>query len=181
MAFFIAAAAGDGPNYDRLMAHRPDVNTAWRGLNGAIKAGMDPRRYELATLAAARALRSSYCSLAHGSVMIRDGLASAEELEAMALGHHAPAAGLSEAEMALMDLAAQVARDATAITQADVDRLRALGLSDTDVFDVVTAAAARCFFSKTLDALGVPPDASYRDMEPPALRDALTVGRAIES
>jgi hypothetical protein len=30
---------------------------------------MDPRRYELVTLAAARVLRSSYCSLAHGKTL----------------------------------------------------------------------------------------------------------------
>jgi len=38
----------------------------------------------------------------------------------------------------------------------------------------------RCFFSKTLDALGVQPDASYHELDA-ALRDALTVGRPIES
>ena len=44
--------------------------------------------------------------------------------------------------------------------------------------DVVLAASARCFFSKTLDALGVLPDASYRDLEPELL-DVLVVGRPI--
>ena len=34
-----------------------------------IAGGMDTRRYELATLAAARELRSSYCSLAHGKIL----------------------------------------------------------------------------------------------------------------
>jgi hypothetical protein len=37
---------------------------------GSISANMDHRRYELATLAAARRLRSSYCMLAHGSVVL---------------------------------------------------------------------------------------------------------------
>ncbi len=44
--------------------------------------------------------------------------------------------------------------------------------------DVVLAAAARCFFSKTLDGLGVLPDASFRDLDP-ELREALVVGRPI--
>jgi hypothetical protein len=44
--------------------------------------------------------------------------------------------------------------------------------------DVVLAAAARRFFSKTLDALGVRPDTSYRELEPD-LREALVVGRPI--
>ena len=36
----------------------------------------------------------------------------------------------------------------------------------------------RCFFSKTLDALGVRPDASYSGLDP-ELREALVVGRPI--
>ena len=41
-------------NFERAFTPRPDVYRAWQQLNGAIKAEMDPRRYELATLAAAR-------------------------------------------------------------------------------------------------------------------------------
>jgi hypothetical protein len=44
--------------------------------------------------------------------------------------------------------------------------------------DVILAAAARCFYSRTLDALGVLPDASYRDLDAD-LREALVVGRPI--
>jgi len=79
-----------------------------------------------------------------------------------------------------MDLAEKVVEDATAITAADIERLRSLGLSDADILDVAAAAAARCFFAKTLDALGAEPDAAYAELEP-ALRDALTVGRPIAS
>ena len=57
-------------NYERAFAERPDVLAAWGQLNAAIKANMDLRRYELATLAAARRLRSSYCSLMHGRVLL---------------------------------------------------------------------------------------------------------------
>jgi uncharacterized peroxidase-related enzyme len=160
-------------NYERAFAERPDVYAAWVQLNTAVKAGMDLRRYELATLAAARRLRSSYCCLAHGSVLAeRFG----EPVREIALDHRS--AGLDEVDVAVMDLAERVADDATSITDGDLQRLRDLGLSDTDVTDVVLAAAARCFFSKTLDALGVQPDARYRDIEP-ELRDALVVGRPI--
>jgi alkylhydroperoxidase family enzyme len=79
----------------------------------------------------------------------------------------------------VVDLADKVAADATSVTQADIDRLRALGLTDTDVFDVIAAASARCFFSKALDALGTQPDARFAELEPAALRDELTVGRPI--
>jgi uncharacterized peroxidase-related enzyme len=169
------AAYGHVPNFTKAFSHRPGVYAAWRALNGEIKAGMDLRRYELATVAAARRLRSTYCALAHGSVLV-DRFVDPDELTAIVSDHHA--AGLDDVDVAVMDLADKVARDATSVTEADVDRLRSLGLTDTEIFDVVTAAAARCFFSKALDGLGVQADARYAELEAP-LRDALTVGRPI--
>ena len=160
-------------NYERAFAERPEVYAAWQQLNGAIKAGMDLRRYELATLAAAQRLHSSYCSLAHGSVLMEQ---FGEPVREIALDRRA--AGLDEVDLAVMDLAERVVADATSITDSDLQRLRDLGLSDTDIMDVVLAAAARCFFSKTLDALGVRPDASFRVLDPELL-DALVVGRPI--
>ncbi len=146
---------------------------AWVGLNTAIKAAMDLRRYELATLAAARRLRSSYCCLAHGTVLIeRFG----EPVLEIARDHRA--AGLDEVDVAVMDLAERVVDDATSITDDDLQPLRDLGLSQVDIMDVVLAAAARCFFSKTLDAMQVRPDAHYRELDP-QLREVLVVGRPI--
>ena len=167
--------AGDLTNSERAFLHRPNVMAAWVQLNGATKENMDLRRYELATVAAARRLRSSYCALAHGSVLMKEYVGP-EELVSIAADHHA--AGLDEVDVAVMDFAETVAGDATSVTQADVDRLRGLGLSDTEIFDVATAAAVRCFFSKTLDALGVQPDAHYAAMDA-ELRDLLVVGRPI--
>jgi uncharacterized peroxidase-related enzyme len=160
-------------NYERAFAERSEVYAAWMQLNGAIKAGMDLRRYELVTLAAARRLRSSYCSLAHGTVL-RERFG--EPVLEIALDRRA--AGLSEVDVAVMDLAERVVDDATGIGEAELQPLRELGLTETEIMDVVLAAAARCFFSKTLDALGVRPDASYGELEP-ELREALVVGRPI--
>ena len=160
------------PNFTRALSLRPEVYSAWRQLNGAIKAGMDLRRYELATVAAAQRLRSTYCMLA----VLLDQFLEPEALRAVVADR--ASAGLDAADVAVMDLAEKVADDATSIDQADIDRLRSLEFSDADILGVVLAAAARCFFSKALDALGAEPDAKYASMDP-ALRDALTVGRAI--
>jgi uncharacterized peroxidase-related enzyme len=168
-------AMGYVPNYAAAFSARPDVYAAWMRLNGAIKSNMDLRRYELATVAAARRLRSSYCALAHGTVL-SDRFLGPDTLREVVIDHHG--AGLDEVDVAVMDLADKVAADASAITLQDIDALRALGLSDADILDVVLAAAARCFFSKTLDGLGVQPDAKFSELDP-ELREALTVGRAI--
>src|ERR1700750_1185460 len=60
---------GPLPTLTRAFSLRPDIYAAWRQLNGAVKANMELRRYELATVAAAARLRSSYCALAHGEIL----------------------------------------------------------------------------------------------------------------
>ena len=160
-------------NYERQFEARPEVFAAWGQLITAIKAGMDVRRYELATLAAARRLRSSYCSLAHGTVLIEQ---FDEPVLAIALDRRA--AGLDDVDVAVMDLAEKVVDDASSIGDGDLQPLRDLGLSEAEIMDVVLTAAARCFFAKTIDAMGVRADAEYRELDP-ELQDALVVGRPI--
>jgi uncharacterized peroxidase-related enzyme len=168
-------AFAEVPNFTKAFSLHPDVYAAWRQLNAAIKANMDLRRYELATVAAARRLRSSYCTLAHGSVLMTKFL---DPSAVRALVEDYRTADLEPADLAVMDLADKVATDATSVSQADIDRLRTVGLTDHEIGDVVLAAAARCFFSKTLDALGAEPDAKYLELQRD-LRDTLTVGRPI--
>jgi alkylhydroperoxidase family enzyme len=113
--------------------------------------------------------------LAHGRILANRFM-DAEALRTIVSGGESDA--LDPVDVAVMDVADKVAADATSVTRADIDRLRGLGLSDADILDVVAAAAARCFFSTVLDALGVEPDAAFNALEP-GLRDALTVGRPI--
>jgi alkylhydroperoxidase family enzyme len=160
-------------NMERAFEARPEVYAGWRQLNDAIKAGMDLRRYELATLAAARRLHSSYCSLMHGKVLCDQ---FGEPVADIARDRRS--APLDAIDSAVMDLAERVVDDATSIGDAELQPLRDLGLSDEEIMDVVLAAAARCFFSKTLDALGVLPDASLAELEPELL-EVLVVGRPI--
>jgi alkylhydroperoxidase family enzyme len=155
-AMYETDRAGFGylPNFTPGFSQRPDVYAAWRQLNGAVKANMDLRRYEIAPRAAASRLRSAYCTRAHSGVALDRGFLDAEALTDLV--EHGSAAG--EVDQAVIDLAAKVAADATSVTQADIDRLRELGLSDAEVMDVVLAAAVRSFFSKVLDGLGMEPD-----------------------
>jgi uncharacterized peroxidase-related enzyme len=169
------ARLGFVANYTKLFSHRPPVAAAWEALLTSIRANLDARRYELVTLAAARAMRSSYCSLVHGRIL-RDRFYTAPELTAILDGGAGP---LSPAEAALMRYAEQVARDASQVTEADIQALRDHGLSDTEIFDVAAAVAARCFFSKLLDSLGAQADAVYEDLEE-GLRQRFEVGRAVD-
>jgi uncharacterized peroxidase-related enzyme len=169
------ARQGYVANYTRAFSRRPEVLQGWLGLKDAITSGMDPRLYELATVAAATAIRSSYCSLVHGNILAASYY-PAEKVASMAADEVGD--GLDAADVAVVRFARKVCLEAEKITQEDVDELRGLGLCDADVFSLILAAAARCFFSKVLDATGTLPDAALHDM-PDELRSALTVGRQI--
>ena len=171
------AAQGYVANYTRAFSARPDVLQGWLALKDAITSGMDPRLYELATVAAATAIRSSYCSLVHGNILAT-GYYPAEQVVSIAGDGDETGAALDAADAAVVRFARKVAEEAEQITPEDVGELRRLGFSDADVFNVILAAAARCFFSKVLDATGTLPDAALNDL-PDRLRAALTVGRDI--
>ncbi len=169
-------ASGHVPNYAMAFSLRPAVWNAYRQLLVAIRGNMDPRRYELVSVAAAMVLESSYCSLAHGQIL-RDKILGAEQTAAFARDFQQ--AELTPAEKVMVAYVQKIARRAREVTQADMDELRGHGFTDEEIFDIAAAASVRCFLAKLLDAVGTEPDAFYADMEP-ELRTSLTVGRDIE-
>lgn len=146
------------PNYTRAFSLRPEANAAWRQLIKAIRTPLELRRYELATIAAARAMHCQYCTLAHGTIL-KSNFFSGEEVAALIKDYRH--AGLPADEVAIMEFAEKVTLNASRITPDDVEALRAHGLSDADILDVILSAAARAFFSKVLDATGALPDSVY--------------------
>ena len=164
------------PNWTQAFSLRPAVLDGWATLLRSVQSHLPMRSYELATLAAARALRSSYCALAHGSVLASKVF---DAPTVTAIATDAPATPLEPGERALMAFAEKVARAADQITAADVEALRSHGYRDEEIFDVAAAAAARCFFSKLLDAVGAQADSTFKELDP-ALRSALIVGRPID-
>ena len=163
------------PNWATAFSLRPGVLEGWTALLKSIQSNLPVRSYELATLAAARAVRSSYCSLAHGSVLASK-VFDPRTVTAIATG--GPESPLEPGERAMMAFVEKIVLNADRITAADIEVLRSHGYRDEDIFDVAAAAAARCFFSKLLDALGVQADSTFNDLDP-ALRRALTVGRPV--
>lgn len=165
------------PNYAQVFCHRPRLMQAWAELQAVLKEPMDEKIYWLVSLAAAMAGGSSYCSLAFGSKLVNKYY-TVEELSAII--RDGPQNPLTEAERLIVGLARKVSTDATAVTVEDIAALREAGISDAQVFDIVAAAAARGFFSKVPDALGVLADAALGDIGEPLL-SLLTVGRAVEA
>jgi uncharacterized peroxidase-related enzyme len=168
------AAWGFLPNYAGAFSTRPDVAHAWNALNAAVRDGMDRRRFELATIAAARALRSTYCTAAHSKFM-RDVCGDEKILTTIA--EDPSGARLTDEDAAIYRFAAKVATSAETVDQDDIDKLRHVGLADGDIADVVFAAAARAFFTRVLDGLGAQLDSETATSFSPDLIESMVVGR----
>lgn len=164
------------PNYAAAFSTRPDVAAAWNLLNTTVREGMDRHRFEIATIGAARALGSTYCTAAH-SKFLRDVCDDEASMLAIAADPSDPA--LSDQDRTVYEFAAKVAVDASSIRQDDVDVLRAHGLTDADVADVVFAVAARCFFTRVLDGLGAELDVQTAQAFAPDVLGSMIVGRRV--
>jgi len=161
------------PNYIKTYSLKPQVYDAWLKLIGAIRSSMRMRRYELVTFAAAMKLECTYCMLAHGAIL-RKNFFSTDQLIAIVKDFRN--AGLPAEEVTLMAFAQKIIEMAHLVDETDIKELQKLGLTDEEILDVVLATTARSFFSKTLDALGAPPDEIYQQLEPELIQ-ALVVGR----
>lgn len=128
--------------------------------------------FRLITLVAAKYVPSSYCSHVYfrtlSDMMGRD--------QALAVQRDYRNAGLSEQQVEMLAYAEQITRDASKITSADIDRLRAVGLSDLNIADIAMAAAFRNFMSRYFDAVGAEPEESFLDADP-AIRAEMAVGK----
>lgn len=164
------------PNFAEAFSTRPDVANAWGLLNKTVREGMDRRRFEIATIGAARALNSTYCTVAHAK-FLRD--VCGDEPTMSIIAEDPSGDGLDEVDRAVYRFAGQVARDASSIQQHDIDALRELGLTDADIADIVFAAAARCFFTRVLDGLGAQLDVETAGTFAPRTLAALVVGRPV--
>ena len=87
-------------------------------------------------------------------------------------------AGLADREVAMLAYAEKVTVAADQVTQADIDRLRAFGFSDRNIFDIALCASFRCMLSKLVDATGAVPEPPFHDSDEDFCK-AMTVGRSL--
>jgi uncharacterized peroxidase-related enzyme len=170
--------ASDGyvGNLTRLWASRPEVLEAFTDLRAQLGGGSTLAPRELAVLVTATAATrgDAYCALAWGT---RLAAQSDDETAAAVLAGGSPPA-LSAREAALAEWARAVVRDPNATTAADVERLRAAGLDDREIFEATVFVAFRLAFSTVNDALGAAPDRQLAAEAPEPVRRAVAFGRA---
>lgn len=178
-AMYARDAADDGyvRNLIRLWAWRPDVFDAFLNVRKLVaeKSELSLRERAILVCATAANLGDSYCALVWGTALASE----TDPMTAAAVVQCKEATELTARERALATWAGEVVREPNAITAEDVDRLRAVGLTDQEIFDVTVFVALRLAFSTVNDALGARPDWQLAAAAPTMVRDAVGYGRAV--
>jgi uncharacterized peroxidase-related enzyme len=159
----------------RCWTTRPEVLPLFERFSEGLKANfsLGLRGWRLITFIAAKQVPSTYCSHVYAGALTRE-LGSREQVLALQADYRK--AGLSEKDVAMLAYAEQVARDASRITAADIDRLRQVGFSDVEISDIALCASFRCFVSRFFDAMGAGPEAAFIDSDA-GFRATMTVGK----
>lgn len=174
-----AIYAGEMASMGRVMqatecwSARPDMLAPVEHLLNQIRDGFSLGlvNFRLITLIAAKHVPSSYCS--HVYFKVLSGMIGREQTLAVFRDYRT--AGLSVQQVAMLDYAKQITIDASRITEADIDALRAVGLTDLNIADVALAASFRNFLSRYFDAVGATAEADFLD-DDEAVRRELSVG-----
>jgi uncharacterized peroxidase-related enzyme len=162
---------GDGFvfSHTRAMAVNPAALRAFEDLIHAVVPSIGVRAYEIATLAAAAAIGSPHCLLAHGRKALRAEALDEDEVLRLAAGDDG---GWSAGELAVIRFARSLSTRAHEMTDADSRALRDAGYDDRQIVDITLAASARNHFSRALQALAVPVEDELAGLSP-RLRAAL--------
>lgn len=159
----------------RCWSARPDILLPVEQLLHRIRDGfsLGLLNFRLTTFVSARLVPSSYCSHVYFRLL-------AEALgrnQALAVARDYRNAGLGEQQVAMLDYAAQIARDASRITEEDIHRLRSVGFTDLNIADIALAASFRAFVSRYFDAVGARAEPEFLDADP-EIREELAAGSA---
>lgn len=163
-------------NVTRLWGWRPDLYQAFADLRTNLMrdSALTDRDWAVLVTSTAAQLGDSYCVLAWGAKLAK--LSDAETAAQVVAGASAPQ--LSEREAALSAWARRLVHDPNGTTENDVERLRAVGLGEREIFEATAFIAFRLAFSTVNDALGAAPDKQLADAAPEPVRAALSFGRA---
>ena len=118
--------------------------------------------FRLITMIAAKHVPSSYCS--HVYFKVLSGMIGREQT--LAVHRDYRDAGLTERQVAMLAYAEQITIDASRISQADIDHLRAVGFTDLNIADIALAASFRNFVSRYFDAVGAEAESDFLDGDP---------------
>ena len=132
----IASKSGFVPNIFRALGHRPAELRAFLDYHDALmerSGGLSKAERELVVVATSGANHCTYCIVAHGAVL---RIRSKDPRLADQVAANPWQASLDKRSRAIADLALALARTPELFGDEDIEKARAAGLSDDEIWDV---------------------------------------------
>ncbi|CAN5733621.1 MAG: peroxidase-related enzyme [Euzebyales bacterium] len=153
------------PNVFRVYGFRPERLSAWFAHYKQLHVptdNLDDAEREMIAVAVSMANGCLYCLVAHGAAL-RAALGDPVLADRITLDYQR--AGLDDRRRALLDYAVKLTRAPVDCDEADLDRLRAHGLSDEEVWDVAEIAAMYNYTNRMAMATGMLPNREYHALD----------------
>lgn len=140
-------------NISRLWSYQPTTQTGLPNLLRQANAveELSLRQRTILVCAYASVFGDRYCALVWGNMLAQESDVPTAAGVLRGVDH-----GLSSAERVMANWARKIARDPNSTTAADVEMLRAVGFTDSQIFAITTFVALRLVISTVNDALGLP-------------------------
>jgi uncharacterized peroxidase-related enzyme len=149
------------PNVFRSYSYRPERLSAWFAHYKQLhepSEHLDAADREMIAVVVSAYNRCTYCIVAHGHALSE---ALGDRVLADYIATNWRHAGLDERRTAICEYAEKLTARPHEASEADLQRLRAVGLSDHEVWDVAEIAAMYNFTNRMALALGQQPNEEY--------------------
>ncbi len=156
--------AGFIPNVMLVLARRPAEFRAFMAYHDALmdgESGLSKAEREMIVVATSGANHCLYCVVAHGAILrIRAKSTTIADQVATNYRH----ADLTERQLAMLDYAMTVSRDAASLSDRDRQTARQAGLSEEDLWDIASIAAFFAMSNRLASATEMKPNAEFYSM-----------------
>jgi uncharacterized peroxidase-related enzyme len=153
--------AGFVPNVFLTLAHRPDEFRAFFAYHDALmekEGGLTKAEREMIVVATSSANQCQYCVVAHGAIL-RIRAKDPQIADQVATNYRK--ADITSRQMAMLDFAMKVSRDAEAIGGGDFDALRSHGFSDEDIWDIGAISAFFALSNRMANLISMRPNDEF--------------------
>jgi uncharacterized peroxidase-related enzyme len=153
--------SGFVPNVFLALAHRPDECRAFFAYHDALMekdGGLSKAEREMIVVATSSANQCLYCVVAHGAIL---RIRAKNPLIADQVATNYRTADLTPRQLAMLDFAMLISREAEQIEDADFDALRAHGFTDEDIWDIGAISAFFALSNRMAHLTNMQPNAEF--------------------
>ena len=153
--------AGFIPNVFLTLAHRPDEFRAFFAYHDALMlrdSGLSKAEKEMIVVATSGVNHCPYCVIAHGAVL-RIYAKNPHIADQIAVDHRK--ADVTARQKAMLDFAVKLARMPEAVTEEDLQPLRAYGFRDEDIWDIGAITALFALSNRMAHLTGMRPNDEF--------------------